>query len=113
MATKKLDHAILLGRKISEARRAKKISQERLAELLDKHVTYISQLERGEKTPSLETLLTLAKTLEVSPAFLLDVPEYKVTKETADLLMICSKATRKEVEIATDVLKVLIDKRNK
>lgn len=113
MAADKSEHAILLGRKISKARKIKKVSQERLAELLEKHVTYISQLERGEKTPSLQTLLGISRILEVSPAFLLDVPEYKVSQEMADLIALCSKATKREVEIATEILKVLIDKRVK
>lgn len=112
MAIEKPEYVVLLGRKIKEARKAKKISQEKLAEILDIHVTYVSQLERGEKAPALDTLLRISKVLEVSPAFLLELPEYRVSKEMAELMMLCSKSTDREVEIVTDILKVLIDKRN-
>ncbi len=39
------------------------ISQEKLAELADLHRTYISQLERGLKSPSLKALFSLASAL--------------------------------------------------
>lgn len=112
MAIEKPEYAVLLGKKIKQARVDRKISQEKLAEILDVHVTYISQLERGLKTPGLEMLLRISEVLGVSPAFLLEVPEYKVSKELAELIMLSHKANRREVEIVTDVLRVLIDKRN-
>ncbi len=56
-----------LGHRIRIARREKGITQERLAEKANLSTTYIGRLERGEKTPSLETLVTLADCLEVSP----------------------------------------------
>ena len=42
------------------------ISQETLAERADLHRTYISDLERGQRNPSLKTILRLAHALEVS-----------------------------------------------
>ena len=56
-----------LGHRIRTARREKGITQERLAEKANLSTTYIGRLERGEKTPSIDTLVTLAEALEVSP----------------------------------------------
>ena len=56
-----------LGNRIRLARKAKGITQERLAELANLSTTYIGRLERGEKTPSIETLVGLADSLQVSP----------------------------------------------
>ena len=43
------------------------MTQEKLAELVDVSVTYISQLELGKHTPSFNTLEALSKALKVEP----------------------------------------------
>ncbi|MDA2937395.1 helix-turn-helix domain-containing protein, partial [Acidobacteria bacterium AH-259-A15] len=55
-----------IGQRIKEARTQRKVSQERLAEISNLSATYIGRLERGEKTPSLETLIVLAQSMDVS-----------------------------------------------
>jgi len=47
-------------------RRAKKISQEELAEISGLHRTYVGSLERGERNATLSTLEVLASALKVS-----------------------------------------------
>jgi transcriptional regulator with XRE-family HTH domain len=49
----------------------RKLSQEVLAARSDLSVSYISMLERGQRTPPLDTLESLAKALSVSPMSLL------------------------------------------
>jgi transcriptional regulator with XRE-family HTH domain len=49
----------------------RKLSQEALAHKAGLSVSYISMLERGQRTPPLETLETLAKALSVNPLHLL------------------------------------------
>lgn len=44
----------------------KKLRQEDLAERADLSVNYVGAIERGEKIPALETLLTIINVLEVS-----------------------------------------------
>ncbi len=62
-----------LGSNLRRRRREAGLSQERLAELCDLHRTEIGLLERGERSPRLETLVTLARGLELSsPCELLD-----------------------------------------
>ncbi len=53
------------------ARRVKSLSQERLAEAANLSTTYIGRLERGEKTPSIETLVVISESLDTSPLDLL------------------------------------------
>jgi transcriptional regulator with XRE-family HTH domain len=63
----------LLGERIRALRKEKNIKQEKLAELVDKATEHISFIERGERAPSLELLLDLARVLNVSLPYLLDV----------------------------------------
>ena len=41
---------------IKELRKEKHISQEKLADAIDSHQVYISEIEKGKKTPSIMTL---------------------------------------------------------
>ena len=57
---------IALGKEIRELRRKRNLTQEKLAELADLSVPYISHLERGTKKPSLAVLVRLADSLDVT-----------------------------------------------
>jgi len=59
------------GLVLRELRTSKEISQETLALQGNLDRTFISLLERGLRQPSLTTILQLAKTLEVSPSFMI------------------------------------------
>src|SRR5258708_37323542 len=63
----------LLGERIRALRKEKNIKQETLGVLVDKATEHISFIERGERAPSLELLLDLARVLDVSLPYLLDV----------------------------------------
>lgn len=54
------------GNRIRYYRQLRKFSQEQLAEYSDLHPSYIGQLERGEKTPSIDTLYKISKGLNIS-----------------------------------------------
>lgn len=55
-----------IGKRIQECRNLKKITQQDLAELIDKSVPYISHIETGLKHPSLKTVILIAEALEVT-----------------------------------------------
>ena len=63
------------GRAIRDARERNGMSQERLAFNSGVHPTYISQLERGLKSPSLEVVAGIAKALHVKPHVLIKAAE--------------------------------------
>jgi transcriptional regulator with XRE-family HTH domain len=54
------------GVALRRARTRAKLSQEALAEESGLHRTYVSQLERGLKSPSLDTMYRLASALGIS-----------------------------------------------
>lgn len=49
-----------------ELRQNKGISQEKLADAIDSHQVYISEIENGKKTPSLEVIYKTAKFFNIS-----------------------------------------------
>lgn len=54
------------GLKLKKIRNSKDLSQEKLAEITGLHRTYISSLERGNRNPTLLTLQSLSKALDMS-----------------------------------------------
>lgn len=62
---------VSLGHNIRKYRVAQNLRQEDLAELTGLSSNYIGMMERGEKTPSLETFICIANALHVSADVLL------------------------------------------
>ena len=60
-----------IGRNIRKYRLMRKLRQEDLAEKANLSINYIGAIERGEKTPSLETLIVIINTLGVSADMIL------------------------------------------
>lgn len=65
------DH-VRIGLRVSALRRAKGLTQAKLAEEADKSLDAISSLERGKYRPTLETLVAVARALDVPVSALLD-----------------------------------------
>ena len=57
--------------KVSQLRREKRMTQDELAERIDKTTDYISLLERGERSPSFEVIFALAEALDVPATYLI------------------------------------------
>ena len=66
------DIAKIIGQRIRNYRTQKGLSQEKLAELAGCHPTYIGQLERGEKTATLESVEKIASAMDISLSELFD-----------------------------------------
>ncbi len=56
-----------IGKNISDVRKSKNLSQEKLAELVGKSRNYIGMIERGESNVPTSTLIDIAKALNVHP----------------------------------------------
>ena len=52
---------------IKKFRQEKKLTQEQLSELCDISQDYLSEIERGKKTPSLKRFILIAEKLEIPP----------------------------------------------
>ena len=57
---------VQVGKRVSEVRKRRGLSQQRLSEIIRKSPTYISYIEGGLKCMSLDTFVTVANALQVS-----------------------------------------------
>lgn len=62
---------IAFGKRLKKYREEAGFSQEALAELINMSTIFISYIERGKKSPGLDTLVKLANTLSISTDILL------------------------------------------
>lgn len=67
MKAEKNKHAIAFGEVLKELRHGAELSQDALAEKADLERTFISFLERGERQPTLSTIIALASALRIEP----------------------------------------------
>ena len=75
MRARKATPEALFGKEVARLRRRVGISQEELGFRAEVHRTYISQLERGLKSPTLTVILRLARALDASASKLVAVVE--------------------------------------
>jgi transcriptional regulator with XRE-family HTH domain len=75
----------IFGKILQEERKAKKISQEKLAKLAGLDRTFISLIENGKRSPTFSTILKICSVLEITPSDLFSIyekkdPDYLVKK---------------------------------
>jgi len=69
---------VAFGRVLAKARAKAGLSQERLAEQAAVHRTYVSQIERGLKSPTLTVLFKICRTLNVPASSLVRRAETEI-----------------------------------
>lgn len=86
-----------VGQRIKAAREMKELTQEDLAALVGISPTHISIIERGVKTPRLDTFVAIANALEVSAdALLIDVADHAFVSVASELSLAIAKLPRQE-----------------
>ena len=72
----------IVGKTIKELRKAKGLSQEVVSGLADLDRTHYSKIERGLRSPNLDTLFKISHALEMPPHELIKVIEKAVGEDT-------------------------------
>ena len=76
---------VLFGKQLRALRKARRLSQEKLAELCDVHRNYIGRIERAERNISFEYVIRLAYGLSIRPAELFKrIPKPRKLPATED-----------------------------
>ena len=97
----------LIARNIKEARVNRNLTQEQVAEIAGISTVHYCQIELGNKSPSLETLINIAEALHVS----IDSLVFGLTEETQyhDILRILKSCDAETVEKLKKVLYTVFD----
>ena len=61
-----------IGRRIRMQRNLKSLTQEQLAEMTNISTSFVGHLERGEKMPSVETIMKISESLDMDLNYLLN-----------------------------------------
>jgi transcriptional regulator with XRE-family HTH domain len=98
-----------LGVRIRALRELKRLTQAELAEAADVTTNYVGVLERGQKVPTLETLVALAKALGVGPGELLGAGEQDAWLD--DLVTLGKAVPASRRQLVLDVLRAIATSR--
>ena len=101
---------IVIGSKIKEARERAHLTQEELAEIIDISPTHMSVIERGVKTPKLDTFVKIVKALNLSAdALLLDGMDQVNDSIVAELSVILGRLTDEEQNRILNAIRALTE----
>lgn len=98
-----------LGKKVRRIRQELGLTQEQLGERASLHYTYIGQVERGTKLPSLKTLKKIASALNTDlDYFLEEGDKYHVSTRhllEKELLAVVRDRSPEEIRLIIDIIK--------
>lgn len=100
----------IIGKRIKERRKKLHLSQEKLAEMVDKSTVFISNLENGKRGASVESVIMICDTLGLSLDELLvgTVPEG--TDRYLDMIAtVFQQCTETEKRLISEVVIILFD----
>lgn len=98
----------LLGEKIKKERLNRGLTQEELAEKANLSVSFMGQIERGERKLSVDTLAKIGNTLGVSFDYLLQ-SDQRLKHDTAidELVYTLKGRTQNEIRMVIDIARII------
>ena len=106
MKLKNYDYG-LMGRRVQQARKAKRYTQAELAEIINMSSKNLSQLERGMTGISIPTLISLCQALNISADYILFGESKERPNGTASVLL--SKLSEEKQLQAEQILKIFVE----
>jgi len=100
----------LVGSRIRHLRKAKKFTQDYVSEISGISSGYLGQIERGEKTPSLNTLTNIAKSLDTTVESLFSIPSNEKDKCIRELVDIVSDMPVEMIDFVTKQAEMVKEK---
>ena len=103
-----------LGERIRKERLAVGITQEVLSEQAGISVSFLGQVERGERKPSLETVVNIANSLGVTVDFLLS-DSYRTSSNSLvdELTYLIRETPEKDIRTVIEVTKTILREKKK
>ncbi len=91
-----------IGRRIRSEREKLNLTVEKLSEIMDLTPNYLGKVERGEKNPSLQTLVKISNCLRVSIDYLIYGEVQKEFIDTTELGELITKCPKQEINFIAD-----------
>ncbi len=98
-----------MGERIRGARKAKKLSQEQLAEICSLSAAHIGHIERGTRIPSLDTVFRISQTLEISIDYIILDSLENNSVSISNLKSIIEKMSHEKQAIIISTMKALCE----
>lgn len=97
----------LIGKRVKKARRDKGITQEKFAEELGVSVSFVSQVETGEKKFNLARISEVSKILERPVSYFVDGYEGKSEDDLQEVIDLLKGMTDKQLRLALEVVRAI------
>ena len=99
---------VLIGKRIQELRKARGLSEEKIAEKADISSTYLSRIECGRENPTLDMLIKLTSALEVEMLEMFDFGHVKSHKELKNSIQrIIKTADEPTLRLALKIIRAI------
>ncbi|SDK35733.1 helix-turn-helix domain-containing protein [Sediminibacillus albus] len=96
-----------VGERLRTIRKMKVLSQEELAHAAGLHPTYIGQLERGEKNPTIDTIDKVTSSLGISLSELFRLTENLKEDQSETILQLRSQINQLSEEDRKTIIKII------
>lgn len=99
----------LLGQRIKELRKNKKLTQEQIAEFVGIEPASLSNIENGKYYPTAENLEKILIALESSPEKLFKIEQYQNNEDLLKEINLLLKNNPQKIKDVYKIVKVLVD----
>ncbi len=102
----------IIGERVRKLRYSMDLTQEKLGEKAELHYSYIGQVERGDKTPSLTALMKISEALNIPLEDLIrepreDNPEVKLKLKNINNML--ADRSPRELELIKNILQNILE----
>jgi len=105
-----LKHQALFAKRVRKLRKAAKLSLEKAAERADITGNFWGDVERCKKVPSLDTIVVMAKGLNVAPSTLLMIEREEDSRDLQRRIdSLLDKCDTQQLELVHRITKVLLE----
>lgn len=96
-----------IGQQIRKSRKARGLSQEQLAEMVNISTTHMSHIETGNTKLSLPVLVDIANALNVRTDDLLDRSQYTTGNAVEEIAAMLESCSAQEAKVVVDIVKAV------
>lgn len=97
-----------IGIRIRAAREKIGLTREQFAEAVDLSALYIGQIERGQRTMSLNTFVRILECLHIDPKVIIYGEQGEQQVDTSALQTLLGKCNEREMKLAEEMLKLVL-----